>query len=172
MAKIELTQIRSATGFLVLALGLGLAACSSGSTGGTPTDTGGSIGCATDPRVETMTANLTKKGDGGKLSFVIAKADFVPPAAETNTWTLKVIDANGQPVKDAMLTFPKDNHPSDPWMPDHGHGGTPASYKNNGDGTYTVSPLYFFMDGVWSTKVTAAVGSTTDSTTFTFCVGG
>ena len=96
---------------------------------------------------------------------------FGPPAVDNNTWTLKILDASGQPVKDAVLTFPKQSHPSDPWMPDHSHGAVPAKAVNNNDGTYTVAPLYFFMGGIWSTYISAQSGSVTDSTTFTFCVG-
>jgi hypothetical protein len=177
MAKIELTQMRSAAGCLALALGLGLPACSSSSNGAAPAEDGGSIGCTTDPRVETMMVNLTHKGDNAKinkphLSFIITKADFIPPAAENNTWTLKILDASGQPVNDATITFPLLGHPSDPWMPDHGHPDAHAMATKNADGTFNISPLYFFMAGVWSTYIQAQVGSVTDSTTFTVCVGG
>jgi hypothetical protein len=166
----------------------GLSGCSSGSDssskgneasgdGGTLTaddttgSTDGSIGCVGDPRGEAFTPNLTHKGDSGMLSFVIAGANFSPPAVDNNQWTLKVLDASGQPVKDAVLTFPARSNPSDPWMPDHSHGALPAKAVNNNDGTYTIAPLYFFMGGIWSTYIAATAGSATDSTTFTFCVG-
>jgi hypothetical protein len=129
------------------------------------------IGCAADPRGEAFTPNLTHKGDAGQLSFVIAGANFSPPAVDNNTWTLKILDGSGQPVSDAVLTFPARSNPSDPWMPDHSHGALPAKAVNNQDGTYTVAPLYFFMGGIWSTFISAQAGSVTDSTTFTFCVG-
>ena len=35
-----------------------------------------------------------------------------------------------------------------------------------------IGDLNFFMGGVWSTYISATTGSMTDSTTFTFCVGG
>ena len=156
------------------ALGV-LSGCSSNSEASGGTDgalmSDAAIGCVGDPRGEAFTPNLTHKGDSGTLSFVIAGSNFTPPAVDNNTWTLKVLDATGQPVKDAVLTFPKQSHPSDPWMPDHTHGALPAKAVNNNDGTYTVAPLYFFMGGIWSTYVSAQSGSLTDSTTFTFCVG-
>jgi hypothetical protein len=96
---------------------------------------------------------------------------YNPLAVDNNMWTLKILDASGQPVKDATLSFPKNGHPGDPWMPDHTHGTTPAKAKNNMDGTYTITPLYFFMGGVWSLFISATSGSVTDTTTFTFCVG-
>jgi hypothetical protein len=165
----------------------GLSGCSAGSdssskgNAGTSGDGGAlttddtssdsSIGCVGDPRGEAFTPNLTHKGDSGMLSFVIAGSNFSPPAVDNNTWTLKVLDATGQPVTNAVLTFPARSNPSDPWMPDHSHGALPAKAVNNNDGTYTVAPLYFFMGGIWSTYIVATVGSVTDSTTFTFCVG-
>jgi hypothetical protein len=187
----EQTRAREVAPFVKLSLcvaaaGLGaLVGCSSGSGGaagnggassggttdGVDPSTDASIGCVGDPRGETFTANMTHKGDAGMLSFVIAGSNFSPPAVDDNSWTLKVLDASGQPVKDAVLTFPAQSHPSDPWMPDHTHGALPAKSVNNNDGTYTVAPLYFFMGGIWSTYVSAQVGSVTDSTTFTFCVG-
>jgi hypothetical protein len=153
----------------------GLGGCSSNSeapAGSGSTAGDGSIGCASDPRGEDFTPDLTHKGDMGMLSFVIAGSNFTPPAVANNSWTLKILDASGQPLKDAVLSFPKLMRPSDPYMPDHSHGAYPAAYTNNHDGTYTVTPLYFFMGGIWSTYIQATSGSSTDSTTFTFCVGG
>ncbi len=151
---------------------LGVLACSSSSdpTAPPPSSQTGTIGCANDPRGEEFTADLTHKGDSGTLSFVIAASNFSPPAIGDNTWTLKVLDGSGQPVKDANLTFPSGGHPSDPWMPDHPHGAHLAGAVNNHDGTYAVWPLYFSMGGIWSTYISAQSGSVTDSTTFTFCV--
>jgi YtkA-like len=164
-------------GALSLSLVAGLSSCSSANQT-TPTSTqsaialaDAAIGCAKDPRGEAFTPELTHEGDSGNLSFVIAGANYSPPAVTDNTWTLKVLSASGEPVKDAVLTFPKQSHPSDPWMPDHGHGDVPARAVNNNDGTYTITPLYFFMGGIWSTYISAQSGSVTDSTTFTFCVG-
>jgi hypothetical protein len=139
--------------------------------GGTEPSDGDTIGCAGDPRGETFALNMTHKGDSGMLSFVIAKANFIPPAIAVNSWTIKVLDASGQPVRNATLAFPKNDHPADPWMPDHSHGAVPARATNNNDGTYTVTPLYFFMGGIWATYIQATVGSVTDGTTFMFCVG-
>jgi hypothetical protein len=175
----EQTWPRSVTGLIAmsLCLGSGTLGCSSNSetsAGQDPGDAGlddVTISCANDPRVQPFMLNMTHKGDSGMLSFVISGATFNPPAIDNNTWTLKILDSSGQPVKDAMLTFPKGPHPSDPWMPDHTHGALPAKAVNNMDGTYTVMPLYFFMGGVWSTAMSATTGSLTDTTTFTFCIG-
>jgi hypothetical protein len=174
-------QTKQATWALLsalLATGVcGLAACSSG--GESPamnnnavdgTDAA-SISCNSDPRTEALAPNLTHKGANG-LSFVIVSADHVPLTMGNSTWTVKVLDAAGQPAAGAVLSFPKGSHPSNPWMPDHGHGALPARSSTNADGTFTVTPLDFFMSGVWSTLIQAKVGDVTDSTTFTFCVDG
>jgi hypothetical protein len=196
MAELSRTRpvVRIVTGSFCLAVATALAGsgCSSGSASGGPgngTSSGGidtgstdaSVGCVGDPRGEKFALNMTHKGDSGMLSFVIAGSNFTPPAVEDNSWTIKVLDASGQPVKDAVVTFPADvtlpmsktpgAHPSDPWMPDHSHGALPAKATNNMDGTYTIAPLYFFMGGIWATYIQAQVGSVTDGTTFMFCVG-
>jgi hypothetical protein len=177
---LELPRLRPAVGILALSVGPALAACSSnndaaGSGGGGSTSTdSGSFGCTGYPGVETLAVNLTHMGNSGKMSFVIANAQFIPPEAQTNWWTLKILDAAGQPVKDANVTFPiPAGFMSDPWMPQHAHGDPliPTA-TNHHDGTYTLGQLYLFMGGVWSLKVDAQAGSTTDSTTFTVCVQG
>jgi hypothetical protein len=187
MAELSGTRpvVRFVTGSFCLACATALAGsgCSSGSAsggsgmgnsvdpdGGIDPGSDSSIGCAGDPRGEKFALNMTHKGDSGMLSFVIAGSNFTPPAVDDNSWTIKVLDASGQPVKNATLTFPNNGHPSDPWMPDHSHGAHPAAAVNNHDGTYAVDPLYFSMAGIWSTYIEATSGSVTDSTTFTFCV--
>ncbi len=191
----EQTRTRSVAGLIAVPLCLAVGAvvgCSSNGNANPPAGNGGSSGgggtsdasqvdstdaaitCTNDPRAEKFALNMTHKGDneaGPNLSFVIVGATDNPPAVDNNTWTLKILDASGQPVKDAVLTFPKGQHPSDPWMPDHTHGALAAKAVNNGDGTYTVKPLYFFMGGIWSTYISATSGSVTDTTTFTFCIG-
>jgi len=185
---IELMQSRAAACFFALSVGVGLVACSSGSdanganagnsaTGGSGSTSSGATGddggenCTGDPRAEAFSLGMTQKSTKGLFTFVIASALYNPPAVADQSWTIKLLDASGQPVKDAVLSFPPGGHPADPWMPDHGHGALPAKATNNGDGTYTVSPLYFFMSGLWSLFIQAESGTMTDSTTFTFCIG-
>jgi len=62
----------------------------------------------------------------------------------------------------------------DPFMPDHGRGtSVHAEAASNGDGTYTIVPLYFFMPGVWRITFTnAADAGPSDSAAFFFCVPG
>jgi hypothetical protein len=57
-------------------------------------------------------------------------------------------------------------------MPTMTHGTTPVTITSNGDGTYTFTPLYFFMAGLWQVAIKATSGPDTDTTSFYFCVAG
>src|SRR5205085_1021002 len=73
------------------------------------------VTCQNDSRVDTYTPNLTKKSVLGAYQIVLAKSDPGPPAIGTNTWTIKVEDASGNPMPNPALRVL-------PFMPDHGHG--------------------------------------------------
>lgn len=148
---------------------LGLSACASKDPG-TPTaavDAGpGNITCTTDPRAMTYTANMAQMGTSGMYKFVLAQSDPAPPAKGTNTWTLKLTDASQNNVTGATIDVL-------PYMPDHMHGtSVDASVTPNADGTYTVTPLYLFMPGIWTITFTAHIGTVTDKSVFSFCIEG
>jgi|CZKU01.1.fsa_nt_gi hypothetical protein len=153
-----------------------LTACSS-SSGDTP----GTTASATTPGPSTNASNcptwtgaldayggadIERKGASGALTFVLTSIMPAPPATGTLTWTLKILDASGQPVKDATMTSIKT------WMPVHGHGsGAVPVASNNGDGTYTIDNVYLYMAGVWQVTFDVKSGATTDSAMFSFCLG-
>ena len=140
---------------------------SSSSSSSTQQDAGDLVGCQNDPRADSYAANMTKMGQSGVFQFTLVSADPAPPALNNNTWTLKLADASGAPVTNA--TFPKIS----PYMPDHGHGSTATPMAtSNGDGTYSITPLYFFMGGLWQVTIQAQSGSQSDSAVFSFCVAG
>jgi len=148
-------------------LGAGGRDCSSSSSPAAPQDAGDLVGCQSDPRADSYAANTTKMGKSGVFQFTLVSADPAPPALNNNTWTLKLADASGAPVTNA--TFPKIS----PYMPDHGHGSTATPVATpNGDGTYGITPLYFFMGGLWQVTIQAQSGSQSDSAVFSFCVAG
>jgi hypothetical protein len=154
-------------------------AASSCQTGGLPTDT--------------YAANLMKVGrpasggaagdasSSGGLTFVltgntVAGAASPPLEPYTNIFTLKLLDASGQPVTDATVTLPTNNqalgwpYSKDPWMPLHQHGASIIpTVTNNGDGTYAIS-TYFFMPGLWQIYLVAQTPSLTDSAEYAFCL--
>jgi hypothetical protein len=163
-----------AVSFVSLVSLVGRAAdCSSGSAApgqpdaAAPAD-GDIVGCLTDPRDDTYAPDLTKPGQSGSFQFVLVSADPAPPATLTNTWTVKLL-SGGAPVTGATFSW----GPKSLWMPDHGHGSTATpQVQDNGDGTYTLTPLYFFMAGLWQVTLTAQSGGTTDTAVFSFCVQG
>ncbi len=159
-----------ALGIALAALSFGVAACSSNSASPAPedsgvADTGSVVGCDS-PNEEMYSPNMQQAGASSVFTFVLVSSDPAPPANDTNTWVIKLLDASGQPVTDA--TFPS----VVPTMPTMTHGTTPVKVTSNGDGTYTFTPLYFFMAGLWQVAINASSGSQKDTTSFYFCVAG
>src|SRR5262249_10825211 len=97
--------------------------------------------------------------------YVLLSADPAPPQRGTDTWALKVTDAAG--ANQAGLSVGVL-----PFMPDHGHGSSVnAAVTAHAGGPPTVTPLYFFMPGVW--RITFWIGSNqSDVGEFFFCVPG
>jgi len=128
---------------------------------------GETISCQNDSRVMTYTPNMSVMSANGTLKFVLVRSDPPPPAKGNDTWTIRINDASGAPVSHLTLS-------AVPFMPDHGHGtSVTAQVTSNGDGTYTVTPLYLFMPGVWRiTLTTVADAGPSDSAIFYFCVPG
>lgn len=125
------------------------------------------VGCQSDPRDDTYAPNLTKPGKAGLFQFVLVSATPGPPALDNNTWILKVLDAGGNPVQGVSLAS------ITPFMPDHGHGtsATPQATPN-GDGTFTIKPLYLYMAGLWQITIVAQAGTQKDSAVLSFCIAG
>ncbi|HEV3193827.1 MAG TPA: FixH family protein [Polyangiaceae bacterium] len=145
----------------------GLAGCSSAPSTtppAAPSTTATSCSGGQTYHADAYTPNMDKAGDAKAFTFVLVSADPVPPGVNSNTWTLKLLDASGKPVTDA--TFPTIKT----WMPLHGHSSSVLpTAMSNGDGTYKVS-LYLFMPGLWQITFNALAGSVSDSAMFTFCV--
>jgi hypothetical protein len=144
----------------------------SGSTGNVGTgqsgaDAGGAVGCS--GQGDTYKANLTKTGTKG-YTFTLVQASPAPPAQYANVWTLKVTDPSGGSPSASQVAL-------DPFMPLMGHGSDQVpTIAANADGTFTVTDVYLFMQGLWTVtvKVTQPVdgGAPTplDSAVFEFCI--
>jgi hypothetical protein len=152
---------------LVIAGSVALFACSS-SNPATTTDAGADAGDTVncnDPRVQTYAPNLSMPGMSGAFTFVLVSSDPAPPANNSNVFVLRLLDAGGQPVADATVSVL-------PTMPLMSHGTSKVLVTANGDGTYTLQPLYLFMPGLWEIAITAQSGSAQDGASFFFCVEG
>lgn len=161
-AMLRTTFMRS---FCVLALAL--AACGTDDGGG---DDGMEVDCATVTGVDTFHTDLEHAGGSGVFDFTMKSADPAPPARGNNTWVVQINAMNagvvGAPVDGATFKVT-------PFMPAHQHGtGVPVEITPMTDGTYQLSPVNLWMQGVWETTIraTSSDGTATDSAVFKFCV--
>jgi hypothetical protein len=167
---------KSCLSVLPLLVTIGAVACSSPSStsGDAPDGAGPSVsadaaGCKdyTGP-LETYSAGMTRPGDSGALKFQLVSATPPPPATQNMTWTLKITDSTGQPVTGATFSPAIKT-----WMPQHTHGSTAVPMAvEKGDGVYEIDNLYLYMIGVWQVTFYVKSGTTTDKTTFAFCLDG
>jgi hypothetical protein len=107
---------------------------------------------------------MSVKSSSGPMTFALVQSTPAPPARGNDTWTIHVTDASGQALPNLSVSVL-------PFMPDHGHGtSVNAGATATGGGDYTVTPLYFFMPGVWRVRFTSA--GSPDTTDFWFCIPG
>jgi hypothetical protein len=159
----------------LLGLSVVVAACSSskGSGSANGSGDGGDVVNCDDPRTQTYAANMEVPGQAGLFKFVLVSSDPAPPASETNTWVLQILDSAGNPVDGITGTAVAT-------MPLMSHGTTPIGWTPGGGGSYTLTPLYFFMAGLWEVAIKVQSGGATgqgqpaqtDSVSFYFCVAG
>lgn len=149
-----------------------LVACSSdehanhGASSGTP-QSDASVSCRDDSRAQVFASGLQAKSTSGRFLAEIVNASPAPPQrgpgdAGINSWTMKFALDGTEPTNGSVTVTT--------FMPEHGHGSprVPAVVAN-GDGTYSVSGLYFFMAGLWEITF-ATSGPTPERATFGFCV--
>jgi hypothetical protein len=154
----------------VVAGGLLLAACSSGSEPATGSSSGSSgafqtTACDQDTRKDVYTAGLAKQAAG--LTVKILESTPSPPQKGTNTMTLEIDDAAGVPLDGATVAVT-------PWMPDHAHGSalTPVVAPLGG-GKYAVTKIYYPMPGLWQVTVSVQLpGAAAREVVFNFCFEG
>ena len=165
------------TKLMVLAVLL-LCACSNSTGNGASVDgsstlDSGQVSCLNDPRVDSYVAGLQKKGTAGAIVFRIDRSDPAPPAKGANTFVLQLFDNTGAHAAVHLGVSLL--------MPDHGHGTSvvPAITLDSATQSFTVTPLYLFMAGVWridfqafATGVDASTSTALDSASFFFCIEG
>jgi hypothetical protein len=116
-----------------------------------------------DPRADPWRLPITKPTLSGAWIVSLTASETSPPLIGTDTWTLRITDPQGAPANVTMTIRP--------WMPDHGHGTSviPMSTPEGG-GVYRITPLYFFMPGLWQTTFTMTEDSLTDAVVFSVCL--
>lgn len=123
----------------------------------------GGVLCS-DPRADAWSLPIVKPSKGGLYTMSLVSADESPPIIGVNTWQMQLADADGDPLDGMNVTVK-------PWMPDMGHGTSVVPRFNaDGSGAYTVTPLYFFMAGFWTTTFTIAGDGGTDTVVYGFCL--
>ncbi len=108
---------------------------------------------------------MTETSSNG--SFVIALMSSVPgpPIQGSNEWTIGVQDVSGSPVDGLTIGVT-------PWMPDDHHGtSVQAAVTDQGNGIYSMTPLYLFMEGYWTVTMSLQSSSgMSDSVVFPVCI--
>lgn len=125
----------------------------------------GGVGCEDDARGQTYMPGMSQMGKLSTLKFELVTSDPGPPVKGNNSWLVKISDPSGNAVTGATLRVT-------PFMPDHGHGTAVKAKISESAKGYTVTPLYLFMGGIWQVTIDATTDKLSDSTVFSFCIGG
>jgi hypothetical protein len=135
--------IRTARRAGVMLVALAAAGCGSPASTVDDASTGPLYSCAAETRAVPYMPNLTRTSASAKFKAILVESVPAPPARDSNTWTVKIVDANDVGQDGLPLT-------ASPNMPDHRHPATvKATVTPLGGGTYSVTPVYLFMPGFW-----------------------
>jgi hypothetical protein len=124
------------------------------------------IGPGATTLVSTYAPGLVAASPDGGAKVALLESDPAPPPLDTlTTWTLEVMDGQGNPLPEATVSVPY------PFMPYHFHNTNQIpSAQADGNGKWTVSNLLFFMPGVWNVQVDVTTTAGTSPVNFYFCV--
>jgi hypothetical protein len=130
-----------------------------------PDATGMLSSCMTETRAIPYAPGLSRTSDSGAFTAVLVDSVPGPPIKGTNDWTIRILDASGNPVAGLALT-------AVPKMPDHTH---PTSVfpvvTDKGGGLYDLAPVYLFMPGYWTVTLTLPLASgSSDTVVFPICI--
>jgi hypothetical protein len=124
------------------------------------------VNCDLETRDDDFVIGLEKIGNAQALSFKLMSSTPAPPIRGDNTWVIQInAMAGGTAVDGASLLVT-------PFMPDHGHpaGKTVEIEAMPEAGQYQLSPLNFWMPGLWETTVEVTSSGGDDVVVFKFCV--
>jgi hypothetical protein len=144
----KLTPMRLPSKLLVALSAVLFASCGGGS--GTPAAVDSNLyDCTTETRAPPYSAGERFPSVSGAFTGVLVQSVPAPPARDSNSWTVQIVDGTGAPQDGLAMT-------ATPNMPDHNH---PVTVKplvtpaNDGTGTYKLDPVYLFMPGYWEVKL-------------------
>lgn len=130
---------------------------------GVEEDGGFVLTCQNDSRVEAWAPNLSFASSDGAMKVTLLQSTPAPPAQGLNSWSIKVTDGSGNPLPNLSLQLV-------PYMPDHHHGpSVTPEITSNGDGTYSITNIDYFMPGVWQNTLQ---DGTSESAVIDFCISG
>lgn len=127
------------------------------------------VNCAEVTDDDDFAVGLSKVGSAGALGFTLMTADPAPPIRGDNTWVIQINQMSGgvagAPVDGADMT-------ATPFMPQHQHpsGKTVVIEPTGTAGQYELTPINFWMPGVWETTLDAVTPSGDDAVVFRFCI--
>ena len=106
----------------------------------------GLYGCATRPA--DLDLSLEKASAAGMYRVVLEPPATAPAVKQIHSWTVKLADSAGSPVRAAAFTVGGG-------MPQHGHGfpTKPRITREVAPGTYLLEGMKFSMTGWWEIKL-------------------
>jgi len=118
-----------------------------------------SVGCATRPP-ESEFGRGPRTSQNHLYTATLQPVEVLS-VRRLQTVSVRITDANGEPVDNAVITV-------DGGMPEHGHGlpTQPRVTRAFGDGVYEIQGLRFSMGGWWELKLAIASESGADKITF------
>lgn len=134
-----------------------------------------SVSCTSDPRLDAYAGEMEKSGELGALQFRFSDFDPAQPARGNNTFHVQVVDAAGVPLSGDEADPEHVSLSVNLLMPDHGHGTSVVPRVTFDAGSFTLTPLYLFMPGVWRIELDAESGDANtllDRVTLHFCIEG
>jgi hypothetical protein len=151
-----------------LAVLASLGAGCGGTSAGEPSDDSSAAltSCIAETGALTYAPNVAVMSTSGAFKAMLVESEPGPPIKGTNTWTVKIVDANGTP-QDGLTITPSAN------MPLHNHPpSVMAVVTPKGGGVYELTPVYLFMAGLWDVTLTwVPPDGAKESVIFPVCVG-
>ena len=124
--------------------------------------------CGTAYTIDTFKLGMQKSTKEQHFTITLTAASPAPPDMGYNDWTIAVTGQNSNALESASITLT-------PFMPEHGHGTSPADFSGVATGTageYSIERFPLTMSGIWQITINVDDSSKNDEAVFTFCAEG